>query len=515
MITIYHNNQRIIEVVSAENLVLPFNEKDNIAEVLVQMALNFPKTLIVWCNEEYKEFLDLKEIKAFFHHNKMIFSYNPLNDNYLGVAIGYVEESPFIKINKKVSYPTWQMSSYVGVVHASLLIAIKDKIKRGMDFDYYLNSVAKLCTPFGLLCYSEPRLLNMNKEYYEAKTNKYSLFRFVKQHYKAQWIFLLLFNFMIYERKFPLLPFLFSLFYKSRKAVTINLDDIKVQSSKRVVHKAAVDVIIPTIGRKTYLYDVLKDFSKQTHLPQKIIIVEQNPVEESTSELDYLTLEKWPFEIQHIFIHQAGACNARNLALDQTQSEWVFLADDDNRFEANLLADIFDNIMKYGNPVVTTSYPQKHEIKKYKNVIQWPTFGAGNSFVRKDLLKEVRFSPAFEFGYGEDGDFGMQLRNQGIDVLYLPEPEILHLKAPIGGFRTTPVIQWQNEVVQPKPSPMIMLYQISHHTPEQIFGYKTNLFFKYYIHQKIKNPIRYYFYFQQQWERSVYWANELKQQNEV
>jgi hypothetical protein len=30
----------------------------------------------------------------------------------------------------------------------------------------------------------------------------------------------------------------------------------------------------------------------------------------------------------------------------------------------------------------------------------------------------------------------MQLRNQGVDVLYLPEPKILHLKAPGGDFRT-------------------------------------------------------------------------------
>ncbi len=33
-----------------------------------------------------------------------------------------------------------------------------------------------------------------------------------------------------------------------------------------------------------------------------------------------------------------------------------------------------------------------------------------------------------------------------------------------------------------------MLYQILHHTQEQILGYKTVLFFKYYKHQKIKNP---------------------------
>jgi hypothetical protein len=33
-----------------------------------------------------------------------------------------------------------------------------------------------------------------------------------------------------------------------------------------------------------------------------------------------------------------------------------------------------------------------------------------------------------------DNDFGMQIHNQGHDVLYLPEPQILHLKAPMGGL---------------------------------------------------------------------------------
>jgi GT2 family glycosyltransferase len=203
------------------------------------------------------------------------------------------------------------------------------------------------------------------------------------------------------------------------------------------------------------------------------------------------------------------------LALDQTQSEWVFLADDDNRFEATLLSDIFSKIEQYGNLVVTTSYPQKGESKKYEKVIQWPTFGAGNSFVRRDLLEKVRFNSAFEFGYGEDGDFGMQLRHQGYDVLYLPEPEILHLKAPVGGFRTKPALQWQKDNIQPKPSPTVMLYQLLHVTPAQTNSYKTTLFFKYYRLQKIKNPIRYYYNFQKQWARSVFWANELKRQNEI
>lgn len=510
MIVVYHSNNKIVAIFSTENQKIDFQEKDAIALVLYKLAVRFPDKKIAWCNQLLKEQFNVLEIEKLMHHKKMMLSYCPSLDNFFDSKIGYVDESPFIKVNKSVTFPTWQMSSLVGIMHTEVLVKLGNAIPFDEDFDYYLSSLAKVVMPLGLLCYSEPKLLKQQPEIELPKATIFTLFRFVKQHYKTRWVFLLLLNLFLYERKFSVLPFLFSFFYKNRSKATINLDNIDVQSSKKVIDKPTVDVIIPTIGRKEYLYDVLKDFSAQTLLPNKIIIVEQNPVEGSVSELDYLTTETWPFVIQHIFIHQAGACNARNLALEKTESEWIFLADDDNRFEETLLSDVFDKIQQYGNPVVTLAYPQKNEVKLYHKVIQWPTFGGGNSFVRRDFLGNVKFNMALEFGYGEDVDFGMQLRNQGCDILYLPEPEILHLKAPIGGFRTKPILQWQNETIQPKPSPTIMLCQILHNTQEQISGYKTILFFKYYQHQKIKNPIRYCTNFQRQWNKSVFWANELK-----
>ena len=510
MIILYHSNHKITAVLGAENQKLPFDASDSIALGLHKLAKEFPQSKIIWCNEAYKHFIDLKDIAQYFHHNKMMMSFNPDGENYFGAKIGYIEESPFININKKVSYPTWQMSSAVGVVHASVLIALKDKMKLEPNFDYFLNSMAKVCMPLGLLCYSEPKLLLINTvSIVVPKASLFTLFKFVKQHYKTRWVFLLLGNLMIYERKFPVLPFIFSFFYRNRSNKNINVEVIKVQSSNKVVEKATIDVVIPTIGRKEYLYDVLCDLRNQAHLPVNVIIVEQNPFMDSVSELDYLSNESWPFVIKHTFTHQAGACNARNVALSQVESEWVFLNDDDNRFESNLLESVLKKIEQFGNQIVTTAYPQKNEKKTNKIIIQWATFGSGNSFVKSELLKKVKFNMALEFGYGEDGDFGKQLRNQGVDVLYLPEPQILHLKAPIGGFRTKPILAWHSDPIQPKPSPTVMLYQILHQTKEQILGYKTILFFKYYKLQKIKNPIKYYRNFQKQWKSSVFWANEL------
>jgi len=510
LIILYHLHTKITEVVNLDNQKIKFDVLDTIAEGLHKLAAQFPESKIVWCSLDCKEQLNLKDIEQLFHHNKMLLSFNPSKHHFFDSHIGYAEQSLFINVNKKVRYPTWQMSSAVGVVHASLLNEIKDHIKWDANFDYYLSSLAKLCMPLGLLCYSEPKLLKQIVPIATPIADIYMLFRFVKQHYKTRWVFLLWLNLMMYERKFTWLPLLFSLFYKHRNIQTLNLDGITVESTKKVIDRGTLDVIIPTIGRKKYLYDVLCDLRNQTYLPKNVIVIEQNPQENSISELDYLTSEKWPFEINHTFMHQAGVCNARNIALAKVQSEWVFMADDDNRFESNLLEDIFKKIEQFGNQVVTTAYPQKNEYKSYKRVVQWPTFGAGNSFIRVNLLDNVKFNMALEFGYGEDGDFGMQLRNKGIDVLYLPEPEILHLKAPIGGFRTKPVLLWSNDEIQPKPSPTVMLYNLLHNTKEQLMGYKTTLFIKYYKRQKIKNPIQYYLMFQKQWKRSLFWANELK-----
>ena len=320
---------------------------------------------------------------------------------------------------------------------------------------------------------------------------------------------MLFFNLIIYEQKIKLLPLIASFFYKNRTKSIVDLNHIEVKSSKKVVHSGTLDVIIPTIGRKAYLYDVLHDLKKQTILPKNVIIIEQNPSPDSLSELEYLTTESWPFAIKHTFTHQAGACNARNLALSQVTNEWVFLADDDIRFEDHFFEKSLEQLEIFGAKAVSLRCFQENQKLTFFNVFQWVGFGSGCSLVLANSLKECEFKMGFEFGFGEDSDFGMQLRNLGNDVLYFPNPEILHLKAPVGGFRTKPVLAWQQDAVQPKPSPTVMLNQIRHQTKEQILGYKTNLCIKFYKNQKIKNPIKYYHNFQKQWNKSVYWADEL------
>lgn len=514
MIIVYHQNNKVVAVEDNQELVV--FQVENISAVLFDIASKYIDQFIIWCRIDLKSNLNFESLESIFHHHKIMTSYATGVQNYIPNAIGYVEESPFIKVNKSVTYPTWLMSSDVGGIHASVLNTIGAKIKRDTDFNYFLNSVAKLGMLAGLFCYSEPRLLTNSAQDEKGieSINNCTLFRFVKQHYKKRWLLLLFLNLLLFEKRFPLVAFCYALFFKNRKKIKPDLDVIAVQSILKTIDKKTIDVIIPTIGRKKYLYDVLRDLAMQTHLPEKIIIVEQNPNPESLSELDYLQNEEWPFIIKHIFTHQAGVCNARNLALAEVSSEWVFLNDDDNRLDEKLIENVFEKAIQYGVEVITTAYLQLNEIQHYNTIHQSGIFGSGNSFVKTTCLKNVAFDKALEFGYGEDTDFGLQLRNQGHDVIYFPDLKIMHLKAPMGGFRIPIKKQWELDPIQPKPSPTILYAFKKHYTAQQLKSYKLVLFLKLLKHESLKDYLKFYENFRQRWERSEYWANELGENKE-
>lgn len=513
MIILYHKNNTVTQVWNDSNSEEIAVKSVSVAKSVFEIANRFPESLILWCHESQRANLNREKISAIFHHKMIMASYNPSQENYIPNSMGYVDESLFIRLNKSSKYGTWQSSSIIGGISSSVLLILEKEIISDLDedFNYFLHSLAKLSMPSGLLCYSEPRLLLKTEVDFEIeRANTATVFRFVKQHYKLRWTFILLLNFCLHEKRLPLFSFFKCLFYQKRKLSEKAFESISVQSSIKIIHNATFDVVIPTIGREKYLYEFLLDLSNQTCLPRKVIIVEQNPKPESQSNLLYLQANSWPFVVSHIFTHQAGACNARNIGLAQIESEWVFLADDDIRIKKNFLEKVIIQIKEYGNEAYTIGCLQANEKMVFNTVFQWKTFGSGCSIVKREALKSLQFNLSFEFGYGEDADFGMQLRNNGYDVLYLPNPQILHLKAPIGGFRTKPKLAWGNEKIQPKPSPTVMLYRILHHSPQQLDGYKTVSFFKFYKHQPIRNPFRYYKNFKAKWAISTHWANKLR-----
>lgn len=510
MIIILHKDHKVTSVFN-ENLKKSIKfSPSNIAEVFFNLAERYKNTLIIWCHHDLKEFMNISELDTIFYHKLIMASFNTSEVNYIDKRIGYVESSPFININKKVRYPTWLMSSHIGGVNSDVLSKYNHYDYRNETFDYVLNSIAKRGVSNGLFCYSIPWLLTGKKlQKKGSKSSSYELIKFIKSHYRSRWIYLVLFNCLVYERRLLVLPYLKS-FFTSKKIINQTLEHLQIVANKKIREDIIIDVIIPTIGRKQYLYDVLKDLSNQTLLPKNVIIIEQNPDLGSKSELDYLQNQSWPFDIKHSFINKTGSCNARNLALTQIESDWVFMADDDIRFEKDILKTALNEMCDYGLKAATLSCLRKEDKKIEKPSMQWNTFGSGCSIVSKNIAEQIRFDIAFEHGFGEDGDYGMQIRNLGEDIGYLSKCSLLHLKAPVGGFRTKIIQPWQDEDIPPKPSPTIMLFNLKNQTKKQILGYKTLLFIKFYNKQKNKNIFSYFINMRKRWKRSMYWANKLK-----
>lgn len=168
-----------------------------------------------------------------------------------------------------------------------------------------------------------------------------------------------------------------------------------------------------------------------------------------------------------------------------------------------------------GIDAINISCLLKEQEQTYMHIHQTDIFGSGSSIVRSEFLKDLKFSFAYEFGYGEDSDFGMQLRHIGVDIIYVPSIKLLHLKAPIGGFRTKIKQQWDNSVIKPKPLPTMMLFLKNYSTTFQIKSYKWILFFKFYKRQKHKNPFKYIRQMKKQWQQSEYWSEKLVKERDA
>jgi len=301
MIVIIHNNikvTRVFDYKSKEEFQITNSE---LVSAFFEIAKQFKNTLIIWCNEYLKDHINYEEISGFFHHKLIMASFNVNESFYIDERIGYVESSPFIEVDRTVKYPTWLMSSCIGGLNSDVLSCYNRRNYKNDSFEYVLNSIAKRGISEGLFCYSFPILLNKPSEVLEVvKPSRFQLFKFIRQHYKGRWSLLTLFNSLVYEKRFLLFPFIASCF-TSKNKYKPNFKNLISNTVTKENIDSSIDVIIPTIGRKQLLYDVLKDLSSQTLLPKNVILIEQNPDIGSKTELDYLKNESWPFNIKHNF----------------------------------------------------------------------------------------------------------------------------------------------------------------------------------------------------------------------
>jgi len=511
VILIHQQAKRVVKILK-DDKELPIENYNCITTFWI-LAERFPDEIIAWCEEKFVAKLQLQNWKKIFHHDLIMASYG-IETFFLPDSIGYVDQLPFVNYTSEVSFATWRMSRDVGGIKGRTLIEFKNHFSHIIDFEFLINSIAKTGQQNGLLCYSNPGLISSCPEKKLSSTASMAkLFEFVYTHYKTIWSIILFWCYLRYERKYLIMPFLYTLGKRKVFQKEVDFSNLNIQSKNLSEDDFSIDVIIPTIGRAEHLFNILKDLRDQSFLPQNVIVVEQNPKINSQTDLTAVLQDIWPFQLIHHFIRETGVCNARNIAIEKVTSNWIFFADDDIRIGRELLKDAMNEIKKYDLSAINMNCKQPGEKNVFHKIKQWGSFGSGTSIVKSSFAKKCKFSLIYENGYGEDMDFGMQLRNLGCDIIYHPNINILHLKAPIGGFRHKSDLDWANENPLPKPSPTLMVYALKYFTPFQLKGYKIALFLKFYKQQSIKNPFNYFRNMNNRWKKSEKWAKILLRNN--
>jgi len=430
-----------------------------------------------WCDVQYQTFVKTDTWENLLNHPLELISYEPDKAKRFATDLGYAFfDSPYLvdyPLDRK--YPTWQVSASAGCIHSKVASQIGEILNKETNVNFWLNAVSFKGHKQGLITYSEPSLFSgsVGNLRVDKKYNPLSIYKklYFLRCFGTFRQFLFYFGSIILsEGRLPLISFIRALLKPQYKV----LDKLHLDLIPRTADHGmdTIDVLIPTLGRATYLKGVMDDFSVQTFLPKRIIIIEQLMEGELDSNLSFLSSTKWPFEIRHIITRQLGACHARNLGLKEVKSRWLFLADDDIRLNPNTIASALDQLYTFHIEAATIAVYQKGEVCLKRQPIMWDSFGSGCSIVKSSLLEDLTFDLALEFGYGEDKDYGIQIRKKGTAVIYTSDYPIFHLKAPIGGFRQKIHKPWAFDKFMPKPSPTVLFYIQKNHSFYQQKGYK-------------------------------------------
>ena len=189
------------------------------------------------------------------------------------------------------------------------------------------------------------------------------------------------------------------------------------------------------------------------------------------------------------------------------KTNMFFFADDDIAFDTKLLEDCLDTMHTSGADVITLATTRANQDKPSPvfGICGWEGFGSGCSVVKSRFLNGVNFDERFEFGFGEDSDFGVSLRKRGAVILYSSVNSILHYKAPIGGFRFEEKKPWHYGFLRAIPSPTIILFYLKNCTVNQLKAYKVYYWLKKIVGAPFKEKLLMPF----RWSKSIQYAKKL------
>ncbi|RAR46604.1 glycosyltransferase family 2 protein [Flavobacterium lacus] len=208
-----------------------------------------------------------------------------------------------------------------------------------------------------------------------------------------------------------------------------------------------ISVIIPTLNRRDYVLDMLKDLSIQTLSVNEVIVSDQSVIFEKIEN-------SYPYKFTHFQHKGKGPCCSRNDAVSFAKGEILIFLDDDARIDSNFVYEITKSIVEKKSKVCSGSIcnidgtvVNKEQLNSYwffkltlapkKEIDSCYYTPAGCTAITKDLFCSIgKYDLFFDpNGAGEDRELAVRLVNSGHKIYFNPKAKLLHIGALSGGRR--------------------------------------------------------------------------------
>ena len=198
-----------------------------------------------------------------------------------------------------------------------------------------------------------------------------------------------------------------------------------------------ISVVIPTLGRPL-LVSCLRWLADGSHWPSRVIIIDQGRNTAVAVWLDQLQVAG--LETLYILSGQIGRSAGINRGLEQVQTRFVAITDDDCFVTEDWLHKMTERLRKEPGAIVTGRVDQAgddevafsvviaREQKRYERPqLKVHPFIGGNAGLAMDIVQRIGLfdeHPCLQAA--EDSDYGYRALRLGIPIVYDPDIVLLH-----------------------------------------------------------------------------------------
>ncbi|MEP6883757.1 MAG: glycosyltransferase family 2 protein [Gammaproteobacteria bacterium] len=204
-----------------------------------------------------------------------------------------------------------------------------------------------------------------------------------------------------------------------------------------------ISLCVATYRRPDRLAALLEDLSRQRHLPDEVIIVDNDPAEAARAVVEQAIARGAPFPIRYDVQPVKNISLTRNKTVALARGEWVAFIDDDERAPELWLEQLFEAAARFGadgvlgpvDPIVPPDAPSWIRRGRFYDFPRMQTgtlippnrLRFGNVLLRGSWLRGAGdpFDAAYGLTGGEDGDLLSRLMQRGARIVWCDEAVVL------------------------------------------------------------------------------------------